>query len=270
MAEPGARGPTGPLAGLRVLVTRPRHQSDGIVSLIETGGGAAIRFPVIEILPARDPRAARAVLSNLEDADLIIFVSLNAVTHGLALMGTAPLRGRVAAVGESTAAALEAAGFGPVLRPDEGASSEALLALPELGAKSVAGTRIVIVRGEGGRPVLGDTLSKRGARVAYAEVYRRARPSDDAGELARLGAAGGIDVVVITSVEGFDNLFALLGETAAGWLRRVGYVVASERLAGRGQELGIEERPLVAAGADDEALLDALVAWRAAHPHPGS
>ena len=127
----------------------------------------------------------------------------------------------MAAGGESTAAALEAAGVGPVLRPDEGASSEALLALPELAADSVAGTCIVIVRGEGGRPVLGDTLSKRGARVAYAEVYRRARPGDDPGALARLGAAGGIDVVVITSVAGFDNLFALLGEPAAAWLRLI-------------------------------------------------
>ncbi len=77
-------------------------------------------------------------------------------------------------------------------------------------------------------------------------------------------------MVVITSVAGFDNLFALLGEPAAAWLRGLGYVVASERLAGRGQELGVDERPLVAAGADDRAVLDALLAWRAAHPHTGS
>ena len=33
------------LAGLRVLVTRPRHQSDGLVSLIESHGGVAVRWP---------------------------------------------------------------------------------------------------------------------------------------------------------------------------------------------------------------------------------
>ncbi len=42
------------LAGLRVLVTRPQHQSDALAALIEARGGTALRFPVIEILAARD------------------------------------------------------------------------------------------------------------------------------------------------------------------------------------------------------------------------
>jgi len=40
---------TGRLAGLTVLITRPRHQADGFCKLIETEGGRALRFPVIEI-----------------------------------------------------------------------------------------------------------------------------------------------------------------------------------------------------------------------------
>ena len=138
----------------------------------------------------------------------MIVVSLNAVEHGLALMDTArapQTRARMMAVGESTAAALEQAGFDAVLRPARGASSEALL------AKTVAGSRILIVRGEGGRQLLGDTLSKRGARVTYAEVYRRARPEVNGGGLARRGRNGGIDAIVITSLEGLENLFAMLG-----------------------------------------------------------
>lgn len=270
MAEARVRGGSSPLAGTRVLVTRPRHQSAGLASLVASRGGVPIEFPVIEILPARDLGPARDALASLDDRATVIFVSPNAVRHGVALMGHADSPARVVAVGETTAAALEAAGFAPVLRPAGGASSEALLALPELAPASVAGTRVVIVRGEGGRALLGETLSARGARVAYAEVYRRAPAAADAERIAELGAGGGIDVVVVTSVEGLENLFAALGGPAAGWLREVGYVVASQRIARFGQSLGVSEAPVVADGATDEALLDALIRWRGAHRASGS
>ncbi len=257
------------LAGLRVLVTRPRRQSAGLVALIEKHGGTAIRFPVIEILPTRGSRAA---LASLDDYALVIFVSPNAVEHGLALMDTARAlesRALIAAVGESTAAALEQAGFDAVLRPAQGSSSEALLALPEFDGKAIAGSRILVVRGEGGRQLLGDTLSKRGARVTYAEAYRRALPAVNGGGLADRGKNGGIDTIVITSVEGFENLFTMLGKGSAVWLKEAGYVVISERLAVHARALGIKNQAVIAARADDEALLEALVRWRAAHSDDG-
>ena len=272
MVDTAARECDRALAGLRVLVTRPRHQSAGLVALIEKHGGTAIRFPVIEILPVQDPRAARAALASLDDYARVIFLSPNAVRHGCALMDTAraaETRALIAAVGESTAAALEQAGFDAVLRPARGADSEALLALPELGRKTVAGSRILIVRGEGGRQLLGDTLSNRGARVTYAEVYRRARPEVNGGGLARRGRNGGIDAIVITSLEGMENLFAMLGEAAAAWLKQAGYVVVSERLADYARALGIKDPPVIAARADAEALLEALLRWRAAHSNNG-
>ena len=269
----GGRGAA--LDGLRVLVTRPRHQSAGLARLIEARGGTALLFPVIELVPPRDPQVAQALLACAEQFAAVIFVSPNAVTHGLALLDAAGAgfgRARLVAVGESSARALEQAGFDAVLRPDRGASSEALLALPEFAATALDGRRILIVRGEGGRELLGDTLSQRGARVTYAEVYRRALPRRDAAGrgLAERGARGGIDTIVITSAQGLDNLFALLGEQAAPWLKETGYVVASDRLADHAQALGISERPVVAAGADDDALLAALIRWREVYSHAGS
>jgi uroporphyrinogen-III synthase len=156
-----------------------------------------------------------------------------------------------------------------VLRPAAGASSEALLALPELDETVVAGSEILIVRGEGGRQLLGDTLSKRGAQVTYAEVYRRAAPEVNGGGPGSGGSNGGIDIIVITSLAGIENLFAMLGADAAGWLKEAGYVVVSERLAAHARALGIKEQPVIAAGADDRALLAALHRWRAAHPGDG-
>ena len=272
MAESGACGSHHSLAGLRVLVTRARHQSAGLVALIEQHGGTAIRFPVIEILPPRYPGTARAAMARLDDFERVIFVSPNAVEHGLAMLDTAQVpqnRAAFAAVGESTAAALAQAGVHTVLRPTHGASSEALLALPELGETAVAGSEILIVRGEGGRQLLGDTLSKRGARVTYAEVYRRAAPTVNGGGLRPGDRNGGIDTIVITSLAGIENLFAMLGADAVGWLKEAGYVVVSERVAAHARALGIKEQPVIAAGADDRALLEALHRWRAAHPRDG-
>lgn len=253
------------LRGMRVLVTRPRHQSDAIAALIEARGGTALRFPAIEILPARDPDRARAAMACLDDYSMVIFVSPNAVHHGLALREAGPVRARVAAVGESSAAALERAGIRSVLRPEGSASSEALLALPALARDAIAGSRVLIVRAEGGRPLLGCTLGKRGARVTYAEVYRRAKPQIDASAIAERGGAGGIDTVVATSVRGLDNLFEMLGGSGTDWLKRAGYVVISERLAAHARSLGVERPPVVAVRADDEALVEALIRWRALH-----
>lgn len=262
-ALPGVRDRA--LAGLRVLVTRPRHQSEALAALIEARGGTALRFPAIEILAARDEEAASAAMADLDSYSMLVFVSPNAVSHGLALAAALPARARVAAVGESSAAALEQAGIAPVLRPAGDASSEALLALPELAEDAIDGARVLIVRGEGGRELLGCTLSKRGARVTYAEVYRRAKPAADASDVAERGRAGGIDAVVATSVRGLDNLFEMLHEGGTDWLTRVGYVVISERLAAHARSLGAEIPPVVAARADDEALVDALIRWRALH-----
>ena len=93
------------LEGLRVLVTRPQHQSARLASLIESHGGTAIRFPAIEILPPRDPDAARALMGRLDDFSLVIFISPNAVGEGLALAKSRPQRARIAAVGEGSAVA---------------------------------------------------------------------------------------------------------------------------------------------------------------------
>lgn len=260
------------LAGLSVLVTRPRHQSAGLVALIEKRGGTALPFPVIDILPSRDPQAAQAALASLHDYALLIFTSANAVSHALPLMDVEHARAcavPLMAVGGSTAAALEQAGFHCVLRPRAGASSEALLALEQLQESRVAGSRILIVKGEAGRPLLAETLSKRGARVIYAEVYRRALPQVNVGGLAERGRSGGIDTVVTTSVEGLENLFALLGKGGGGWLKKSGHIVVSERMAARARELGIREQPLIAGGADDASLLEALLHWRGTHSHTG-
>jgi uroporphyrinogen-III synthase len=141
-------------------------------------------------------------------------------------------------------------------------NSEALLAMPPLQA--LAGKRIVIFRGEGGRPLLGDTLKARGARVDYAEVYRRAKPSLDPRKLAQCWEQGEIQVVVVASNESLQNLFDIVGEVGQQWLRDTPLIVVSERAQRLAQELGFNHPPVLTTEASDEAIMETLLKWHQA------
>jgi len=107
-----------PLRGVRVLVTRPAQQAEGLARLIEQTGGAAIRLPTIEIAEPRDGAALARLIERLDEFDLAIFISPNAVRLGLARVlarGPLPERLEVAAVGQASAAELRRLGVRDVL-----------------------------------------------------------------------------------------------------------------------------------------------------------
>ena len=243
------------LHGLSILVTRPREQSDALCQLIEEAHGRPVRFPVLEILPPEDPAVARRMLQEAATADLLIFVSANAVRHAFPLLpDVLPAGLGIAAVGGATARALEEAGLEPTLVPGERFDSEGLLALPEL--REMDGKRVIIVRGEGGRELLRRTLEERGARVDYAEVYRRRCAQRSSANLVASWRSL-VQAVTVTSVEILDCLWSLLGEEGQARLRETPLVVLSERIAARARELGCRQ-VVVTERAGDHAILQAL------------
>ena len=252
-----------PLANVGVLVTRPAHQADALCLAIEDQGGNAIRFPVLEIAPSQDQQQLLRMVDRLTDFDVAIFISPNAVHYALNVINSRtkiPPQLKFAAVGLSTAKALRAQGRRVDIVPTDSYNSEALLALPEL--QQVAGQNIVIFRGEGGRELLGETLSTRGAQVAYAECYRRVMPTADIEPLIQLWKKSELDVIVVTSNEGLQNLYVMVGATARHWLLKTPLVVISERMTALAQQLEFEREPIIAHSASDEALLEALITWR--------
>jgi len=227
------------LAGLSVLVTRPEQQSEKLCDLIQAAHGRPVRFPAIEILGPVDKHAARAELGGASRADVLIFVSANAAQYAFPLLPEQlPLDIGIAAVGSATARALTGNGLEPTLVPQR-MDSEGLLALPAL--HEVTGQTIYILRGNGGRELLAETLRERGAQVHQVEVYRRELPQRRAAaaNLVR-GWEHLVQVVVATSNAIVDNLFTLLGEEGAEHLRTTPIIVVSQRMAeyvlGRGCE----------------------------------
>lgn len=196
------------LAEFGVLVTRPVGQAEELAQAIADAGGRAILFPVIDIVGKEVGEVANAFAA-LQRPDIIVFVSRNAATHGLAAIETG--NARIAVVGPATGAAVEENGTHVHIIPEQGSDSEQLLVHPDL--QDVDGKTITIVRGENGREKLAEVLRSRGATVNYLPVYQRRLHSPLATELEALEKswqAGEIDCVTVMSVETLHNLLQLL------------------------------------------------------------
>lgn len=225
------------LAGLSVLVTRPAEQATALSEAIAAARGRPVSFPALEILGPADKKAVRAALADLKAIDLLIFVSANAVRYAFPQMpDNIPLDLPIAAVGSATAEALEDCGLDPTLVPEQ-MDSEGLLALEQLA--DMQGKRVLIVRGNGGREVLHDTLVERGAQVSYVEAYRRQLPKRNPANLIAYWSSM-VEVVTVTSVQLLENLFTLLGEEGVPLLQQTPMVVISERIAEQAAERGCE------------------------------
>lgn len=244
-------------------MTRPEGQAGPLLALLGEAGYRPVHQPllILEPLPALTP-AERQCLLDLDRYQHVIFISANAVRFGMDRIEDfwpqLPAGIHWYAIGETTAALLAGYGVTPIT-PGEAMSSEGLLAVPELG--SVAGQRVLIVKGEGGRATLRQTLSGRGASVDELACYRRRCPKIAPGALAAMLRAARVDVVMLSSGEGLQNLLTLLSREETTKFRHICLVVPSTRVAGMAREAGFE-RVCTAANASDAAMLAALQQWR--------
>ncbi|SEP01319.1 uroporphyrinogen-III synthase [Aquisalimonas asiatica] len=252
-----------PLAGVGVLVTRPAHQAEPLCDALAARGAVVTRFPVIAIGAAPDPRALDRGLDRLGDADLVIFVSPNAVDALFRRLNERRLSWpdgvRVATVGRGTARALAARDVTATVVPADGYDSEALLAHPAL--RHVRGQHAMLVRGDGGRELLRETLERRGATVDVLAAYSRGLPDVDPAVLDQAWARGALDVAVVTSGNALENLVRLAGAPRRSRLFGTGLVVISERVAARASGLGFCNGIVTADGPDSDALAAAVERW---------
>lgn len=252
------------LRGIGILITRPAHQADGLIKRIESAGGRAWHVPTIEIATLSDPGALTALINRLEQFDFAIFISPNAVQHGLALVRARrawPPNVTIAGVGPGSAQALAELGHRDVLIPLTRFSSEGLLERAEF--QQLTRKSIVIFRGHGGRELLATTLRERGAHVEYAECYQRRPAAVDNDALRRLWADRAVHIVTATSPDALRQLVAAVGDAGRAALFATPLVVVSARMAAMAREAGFSAVVQTARDAGDAAVLEALTAWRA-------
>lgn len=249
-----------PLEGLGIAVTRPAHQAEELARLIREAGGNPILCPALEIRELPDLAPLMTIIDGLDGFDLAIFISPNAVQKAMNLIRSRrrlPAALQLAAIGKGSAKELKSFGVAGVMAPAARFDSEALLELPQLAR--MEGRRVVIFRGDGGREVLGDTLTARGASVVYAECYRRSRPAGGADALLRAWARNELAAVTVVSSDTLHNLYDMVGKLGQRWMKTTPLFVPHPRIAEAARGLGLTR--VVVTDAGDAGLVQGMVQW---------
>ncbi len=222
-----------PLAGKRVLITRPEHQSGAFARSLSEVGASPIVAPVVEIVPPDDPDSVRAAVRDLNSYDWLVLTSVNGVSAFFGALdsfspGVRDLKLKLAAIGPRTAHALALHGVRAALVPEEyvaEALADKLLAVLPKSA------RILLLRAAEARDVLPERLRAAGHSVSDVAVYRTRIRRDD--NLAKKVRA--CDILTFTSpstVKGFAENGAL-GEVGTKVVACIGPVTAqAARAAG--------------------------------------
>ena len=232
-----------------VLLTRPSGENEALAELLAVDGLLPIVEPMIKLVGKRTDAVTKKISSELDRYNKIIFVSKGAVRFGLPVLEDRwkkwPSALEWFSVGMGTAQELK--GWGVFSRFPSDAGTEGLLELPSM--KGVAGEQILIVRGKGGRELLGQSLIKAGASVTYLETYfRRLLPLD----FSNLTAG---TIVILTSAEILENFASLAGNRLSQFYA----IVPSSRLVDLAKMrgfLGVAN----SSGASITALYDAVKA----------
>lgn len=153
-------------------------------------------------------------------------------------------------IGKGTTKTLNDLGFPALSNP--GFTSEALLNW--LKPVKLTDEKILIVRGEGGRPTLADGLEAKGASVDLLELYKRIKPNYSAQTFLFLDEP---DLIWSTSEDSLRNLTQDIMQYQASWLDKPIFV-PSQRVADTASELGWKNI-INANGADDSRLTEATL-----------
>lgn len=249
---------------MKVLITRPRAQADALAERVRASGHEPLIYPALAIAPVADAAPLDAALARLASYQLVIFVSPNAIEHALArLRAPWPAAVAIGVMGPGSIAALGAHGIvapqytihAPGIGADGAARFDSEALFERLAPAGLRGARVLIIKGNGGRPWLATHLAAAGAIVDLVESYRRDKPRGDAAveaQLRLLIASGAPAAVVVTSSEGLAHLCTLLdalgGAAAMAWLRACPWLVPHARIAENATAAGMAQVLLTGPG----------------------
>lgn len=258
------------LTGLHIVVTRPQAQAEPWAERLRALGAQTSIISLLEIVPVSEESHIRAIKNRILDFDLYskaIFVSQNAVEQGFEWLENywpqLPIGVDFFAVGETTARQMQERGVRvtDLAQSQTGAmTSETLLQSP--GLQSVTGQKILIFRGLGGRPHIGEVLSERGALVDYCELYERRLPKASTAAFMQLFTGNLTDrVIVVHSGEALDNLLGIVRQMTVGQhqiMVSIAVLVPSQRILELAKTAGFA-RVFAAENATENSMLQGLL-----------
>ncbi|GAA1541256.1 uroporphyrinogen-III synthase [Microbacterium ginsengiterrae] len=222
-----------PLTGWRVLVPRGGPWGDGVAASLRSQGAVPVVAPLINFGPTNDQAALDDALEKLAagEFDWLTVTSATTVDVLYAHRAVVPKSTKIAAVGETTAAALQAVGYEVALVPETDNSAAGMA--EQLIALEPQPRRILTLRSEIAKPVLTRSLIAAGHEVSSVVAYRTVGvPVTD--RIRRDVDSGRINAILITSGsvarqvrEQFpdipdDTLLAAIGPRTAKDARKAG------------------------------------------------
>ena len=248
------------MKGLRVLNTRPAHQSKHLTEKLIALGAQAVCFPTIEIKTSNVCQNTLSINKTINEYDIALFVSQNAVQHAFKVIDAEhlPAALKIGVIGKGSLEYLSRFGIKANDLPNKTYNSEGLLSSELL--LNVRDKNIIIFRGQAGRNLLGDTLQERGANVTYCEVYQRHIPEINLVDYAQ-AFKHKPDIALFTSSEGLLHAFKMLKPNDAQNLLQTPWLLISERMKKTAYDLGHNSDIIIAQQASDEGIMSALKQW---------
>ncbi len=189
-----------PLAGWRVLVPRGGPWGDSVAADLRARGATPIIAPMINFAPSADTAGLLEAIRRLGEGryDWLTVTSATTVDVLSSYGAVIPASTRVAAVGETTAAALAAAGYRADIVPSEDNSARGLLGEWTTATAGAADLRVLTLRSEIAKPILTEGLKRLGHRVDSVVAYRTVGvPVADS--VVAAVRAGAISAILVTS-----------------------------------------------------------------------
>lgn len=244
------------LHGLRILITRPAHQTKDLAAQTQSLGGMAIHFPTLEIISTKNIKKIILDIKKLKQYDFVIFISPNAVFKTTDYIHRIwpiwPNNTKTIATGPGTGLALKQHRLPCDSYPEANFNGTGLLNLVAL--QDIKQKKILIIKGVGGQLYLAKGLQARGAHVDTLNVYKRQLPKIDKANIPEQT----IDVIICTSHSGLKNLVSLLYPYWQDTLFQKQVLVMSPRLAASAKKLGFVKPPLISDNASNAGIVSAL------------
>ena len=209
-----------PLFGKRIVVTRTRKQAGALSFDLGALGADVFELPTIRIEPPKDVRSFAELVQDSHAYDWIIFTSPNGVGAFFEMFyklydDAREIGGvRIAAIGPVTAQRVKDYRLKVDLQPEEYVAESIVKAFKK--ECSLEHLRVLLVRPEVARDVIGVELAKLGAIVDEALAYQTVPETEDlSGGIAKFTKEGA-DMITFTSSSTVENFMALKLPLPAG------------------------------------------------------
>lgn len=250
------------LAGCTIVITRPAGTGSALARQVRKRGGIAVLLPGLSLHATSSTEALRESWREAQRDELLIFTSPAAVRYALAL-GPCATQATAIAVGRGTARALQRHGI-PAQIPAARQASEGVLQLPAM--QSLHGKRVALITAPGGRGLLQEQITTRGASLREVHVYQRGAPRLNRRHIDTVLHLPSTACVLLSSGEALQHLRERLPDPAWQRLCQATAIVSSERLAEQVRSAGFKQLR-VARSAVQADLLAAAMSVCSRTPH---